>query len=95
MLRRCLGCGRRTRGSRCPACYARQKAPYSDPVYVRNREVALRRDGFTCQMVRNGRKCCRFATTANHRVPLSKGGSNAVANLEAACLACNSGKRDR
>jgi hypothetical protein len=37
----------------------------------------------------------RRATTADHVVPKAKGGTDAMTNLVAACVQCNSGKRDK
>lgn len=39
--------------------------------------------------------CDAKATTFDHVVPLSRGGSNDIENLVPACLGCNSAKRDR
>jgi 5-methylcytosine-specific restriction endonuclease McrA len=95
-VRRCLGCRIQIRsGSRCGRCYAEQKAPYTSAEYKRNRVIVLRRDNYTCQKMRNGRKCCRPATTADHIIPLDQGGRSTVANMEAACGPCNSAKRNR
>lgn len=94
MMRRCLGCRKRiARGSRCASCRREQKAPYHDPEYERNRELVLLRANYTCQLGLPG--CTVVATTADHKVPLSHGGTNALDNLLAACLHCNSAKRDR
>ena len=35
------------------------------------------------------------STTVDHRIPLSKGGSNDYTNLVGACSACNSKKKDK
>lgn len=94
MIRRCLGC--RTpihSGSRCPTCRAEQKAPYSDPEYQRLRPIVLLRDGYTCQIKRKG--CTEIATTVDHIDARTKDRTPAAEDLQAACLPCNSGKRDR
>jgi 5-methylcytosine-specific restriction endonuclease McrA len=39
--------------------------------------------------------CTKYATTRDHIVPLSRGGSNDWSNLQPACRECNSAKRDR
>lgn len=49
----------------------------------------LERDGYRCF------SCGREATTADHIIARSKGGPDALWNLRAACLPCNSSKGDR
>ena len=39
--------------------------------------------------------CPRPATTADHIVPVSKGGSNKLANLAPCCASCNRAKSNR
>ena len=50
----------------------------------------LRRDGFTC--VYCGRKPPEVRLQVDHVKPRSKGGSDALQNLRAACVDCNLGK---
>jgi len=38
---------------------------------------------------------CEAKLTADHAIPLSRGGSNFIENIVPACLSCNSAKRDR
>jgi 5-methylcytosine-specific restriction endonuclease McrA len=42
-----------------------------------------------------GKKLNRKTLTKDHRIPLSKGGTDFAGNLVPACKACNSGKADR
>lgn len=58
----------------------------------------LSRDRYRCQLHYPGtwlgvdgteRKCLGTATTADHIVPRSKGGSDRPANLRASCVPCN------
>ncbi len=53
--------------------------------------AVLARDNYTCRYcgVRNLPLCC------DHMIPLSRGGTNAIVNLAAACSSCNISKRDR
>jgi 5-methylcytosine-specific restriction endonuclease McrA len=51
--------------------------------------AVLRRDGHRC------RYCGGHATTADHVVPRSKGGTDSMHNLVAACRSCNGSKGDR
>lgn len=57
--------------------------------WQRLRLIVLNRDAWTCGY------CGRPATTVDHVTPKSRGGTDDEANLIAACLSCNSGKRDR
>ena len=62
---------------------------YDKTHYKKLREKVLIRDAYTCYY------CGQEATTVDHIVPISKGGISAEDNMIAACLRCNSGKRDR
>ena len=54
------------------------------------RLIVLKRDDYCCYY------CGATATTVDHIQPISKGGSmHDEHNLVAACLSCNSGKKDR
>jgi 5-methylcytosine-specific restriction endonuclease McrA/uncharacterized protein (DUF1778 family) len=100
-VRVCNGCSRRFQLSelkrgRCPSClrqYYRERGTTRARGYggawKRLSAAVLNRDNYVC------RYCGGRATTADHVVPKSKGGSDALSNLVAACRSCNSGKRDR
>jgi 5-methylcytosine-specific restriction endonuclease McrA len=60
--------------------------PFSFPDY---RKIALHRDNYTCLW------CGQPATTVDHIVPSSKGGSDFPRNLLASCSECNSRRGDR
>jgi hypothetical protein len=51
--------------------------------------AVLARDGYVCQMKRDGHRCGAPATTANHIVHRALGGPDTLDNLEAACVPCN------
>lgn len=53
----------------------------------------LTRDGFACRYC--GRKAPEVALHVDHVIPVSRGGPSTPDNLVAACIDCNSGKRDR
>jgi hypothetical protein len=53
------------------------------------RLVVLERDGWTCAY------CGDAANSVDHMLPQSRGGTEEVQNLVAACVRCNSAKRDR
>lgn len=57
--------------------------------WQRLRLAILDRDAWTCGY------CGAYATTVDHRIPKARGGTDDESNLMAACLRCNSGKRDR
>ena len=93
---------RQTPPPRAPHSYTpppHRKVPYSGPVTPRLpenewwplRSFVLRRDGLVCIY------CEETDTqfTADHVVPLSRGGSNNPDNLVACCIPCNSSKSDR
>ena len=101
MLKLCSGCRRAFRPEvmkrgRCPDClraYSRERGSTRARGYggywQQLSAAVLRRDNYVC------RYCGERATTADHVVPKSKGGTDAMNNLVAACRECNSGKRDR
>ena len=101
IVKLCNGCGgrfepRKLKRGRCPAClraYYRERGTTRARGYggywQRLSAAVLRRDNYVC------RYCGERATTADHVVPKTKGGTDAMNNLVAACRECNSGKRDR
>jgi 5-methylcytosine-specific restriction protein A len=97
-LKRCLGCGAMTPRSRCRNCERTQDQAY-DHTHRQIRRAALERDGYRCGCVGCavclGSPCGRRATTADHVVPLARGGTKELANYQAMCQPCNSSKRDR
>jgi 5-methylcytosine-specific restriction endonuclease McrA len=56
--------------------------------YQTARRIVLAAAHYRCQI--RGPRCTLIATTADHIVPLIRGGTNEVTNLRAACLPCNS-----
>ena len=104
-LKPCLGCGRLTPRTRCVTC-AREKDAQYDARHRDLRQQALERDGYRCQCSGCDScsvppwsemmgECRRPATTADHLVPLSHGGTQTLDNYAAMCLPCNSAKRNR
>lgn len=85
------GCPVRVPRGRCPA-HARVSAsrnaqrPGGRP-WRRVREYVLERDGYRCRI--RGPRCTGIATTVDHVVPVSRGGSDDPANLRAACALDN------
>lgn len=57
------------------------------PEYQRNRTLVLAGGPHPCSW-----GCGRFATTADHRVPLALGGSNDLDNLMPSCAPCNASR---
>ena len=66
------------------------KNPYSDPLYRKNRAIVLKVSGYVCTYCGSPN-----ANTADHIVPIAKGGTHDLSNLVACCLSCNSTKQDR
>jgi 5-methylcytosine-specific restriction endonuclease McrA len=62
---------------------------YNSAYYQRVRKEVLDRDYWTCHY------CGQEANTVDHLIPISKGGTDEATNMVAACVKCNSGKRDR
>ena len=85
----CLDCGRLTTASRCHTCHrAKRNAGYDSREYR-----ALPKPTGPCQLRRPG--CTGMAESKHHIVPQAKGGSHHPSNILPACIACNSGLRDR
>lgn len=62
------------------------KAEGLEPIIVKE---IFERDNYTCQ------KCsCKDNLTIDHKIPLSKGGTNDKENLQVYCLRCNQKKRN-
>ncbi len=89
LAKRCLNCGRRTTGSRCPAC------THQRDDWQARRKI---RDGWTWGEIRNrvherdgaSVRCgSDRRLQVHHRVPLAAGGSNELSNLELLCHRCH------
>lgn len=85
------------RGPRCTPCQrgvdaARNRHPsrqaYRDPTYQ-----AYQVQGQVCALQIPG-VCTHWATTRDHIIPISRGGTNDWSNLQPACAECNASKRD-
>ena len=88
----CLDCGAPSRGTRCPQHEAEHRAyrnaVYGDAAYRRERATLV---GQPCALRLAG--CTGTADTADHVVPVSRGGAGGA--LRPACGHCNSARRDR
>lgn len=62
---------------------------YNPFLFRHYRKAALKRDHHTCLW------CGRYATTVDHIIPASKGGSDLPHNLIASCSECNTKRGDR
>lgn len=68
----------------------RKERQNRSPLSPKLRYNVLRRDGFTCQYC--GRTADERQLEIDHIVPVSKGGTNDIGNLQTACKECNRGK---
>ena len=98
----CLICGRRVADRYCDEHrFGGEEAErrrrqqwrkgYGDPLYRRNRAEAIERAGGRCS------KCGRIdlPLEVDHRIPLSKGGTNHLGNLVVLCVLCHKAKTQR
>lgn len=95
--------GRHSIGNVLPACMACNRAKHTQLLvqymsmdnrvgtraWRKIRDAVLERDGWTCHY------CRAEATTVDHVIPRSKGGTNEQSNLVAACVRCNASKGNR
>lgn len=94
------GCPNRQPGSRCPEHTPTRSARNH---HGRSRQARglggdwegtrrriLERDGYRCTI--RGPRCRGRATTVDHIIPRSRGGTSVDGNLRAACTACNYGR---
>lgn len=88
------------------ACYqlsdSERDRPRPEPSdYERRRRAfaAKTRDLFVQLVVRDGAACARCGSTerltVDHVIPMIRGGSDELSNLQTLCKSCNSAKRDR
>ena len=84
----CLPCNQ-SKGSRTIMEWRMSESQIGTRAWRKTRDAILMRDGYECHY------CGGTATTADHVVPRSKGGTNDESNLVAACQRCNSSKGDR
>ena len=86
---RCQPCRQQASRTRETTRPTREQRGY-DTTWRNLRLTILRRDKWTC------RYCGNNAPTVDHITPLAAGGPRLdPTNLQAACLQCNSAKRDR
>ena len=68
---------------------AKAGSPYNKQEYKRNRKTVLEASAYTCHY------CKGPANTADHIIPVSKGGGNELENLLPSCLSCNSTRKNK
>lgn len=71
------------------SCEHLSKVCYGRRILKKDREFILKRDG-ACLKCNTTKKL-----TIDHIVPICKGGSNEINNLQTLCLKCNSDKDDK
>lgn len=60
-------------------------------ISIRKRFLVFKRDQFSCVLC--GRSGLGVKLEADHKIPVSKGGTNNLDNLQTLCFECNRGKR--
>lgn len=60
------------------------------PIKQSKRFAVFNRDNHTCQYC--GKKAPNVELEIDHKIPVSKGGNNAIENLVTSCFDCNRGK---
>lgn len=60
------------------------------PIKQSKRFAVFSRDNYTCQYC--GKKAPNVTLEIDHKIPVSKGGNNAIENLVTSCFDCNRGK---
>lgn len=68
-------------------------APNPRSISTRTRSLVFERDGFRCR--RCGAEPTHSRLVVDHVVPVAKGGTADLANLQTLCWPCNAGKADR
>lgn len=66
---------------------------YKNRLWLEVRKLILVRDNYQCQV--RGPLCKGRADGVDHKLPVSKGGSDNAQNLRACCKSCNSSKKDQ
>jgi len=69
------------------------RRPGTTPAQTKLYAAIIQRDAGTCQLRYPG-ICLGKATTADHVLPVSKGGKDRADNLRAACQPCNEHRGD-
>lgn len=67
---------------------ARDARVYQDPEYVANKRLVRQRSGGRCEIQTPG-TCTSRATSCDHIIPVSQGGTHNLANLRDACGPCH------
>ena len=76
--------------SKTAADRQRDAAVYDNPIYRRNRPLAMKRDQWRCQLRLTG--CIGAASQCDHIIQPDQGGGHGLGNLRAVCKTCH-GKR--
>ncbi|MCR4339218.1 MAG: HNH endonuclease [Gemmatimonadaceae bacterium] len=85
IMHACAGCGRRCEGSRCPACQV--PSPYATAEYREARKLTLATEHVCWICERPG--TVKDPLTADHLVPVVRGGRSHRTQLRAAHRSCN------
>lgn len=63
-----------------------------EEISIRRRFLVLKRDQFSCVLC--GKSGVGVKLEVDHKIPVSKGGTNNLDNLQTLCFECNRGKRN-
>jgi|GEM_PF-2402108 len=70
------------------------RQPERQAVSKKARFEVMQRDGFCCRLCGRG-KVEGVTLHLDHRIPISRGGTNDLSNLQTLCEDCNQGKSNR
>lgn len=95
--RPCLTCGKPSKRTRCPTCQRQHDRTRRPPSQARGYDQQYRTN--RAIILANNPRCaiCHTApaTTADHIIPTSRGGTAELTNLRPACQRCNSARGNR
>ncbi len=80
--------------SRAGGSASHSRQPERQAVPKKVRFEVMQRDGFSCRLCGRG-QVEGVKLQLDHRIPISRGGTNDLSNLQTLCEDCNQGKSNR